>query len=305
MKFSKIFLTLTVAAAFTACANKTEWDVSGDINTGKAEVGFESATVAYNESDGLVKLPIKVTGERNGNIKIKVKATDGTAVQEEHYIMTSEDLNIPAGEDVSLEFRLLDDGQEENDAREFTLTITGVEGAELSEISTCTVTLKDVDANPFFKLFGTYVAEAYDMEGNPCNFNVTIDDEAEGTEKYLYAAGQPDSFYGFDTKWILAYSTDGTLSFEYGYWDGLYNFGSFTGVVTLQPFFFNADTEKWAPAESAAATYNDTFDTITFEEGMAVGTGVYVYDNGQITTYAGRYDGPVYVTKFTKVVLAE
>lgn len=302
MKFSRIFLALTVATAFTACSNKTEWDVSGDINTTDAEVGFESATVAYNESDGLVKLPIKVTGERNGNIKIKVQATDGAAVQEVHYLMTSGDLNIPAEEIVSVELRLLDDGQEENEDREFTLTITNVEGAKLSEISTCTVTLKDVDANPFFKLFGTYEAEAFDLEGNPCNFTVTIDDEAEGTEEYLYAAGQPGSFYGFETKWILAYSPDGTLSFEYGYWDGLYNFGSFTGVVTLQPFFFNADTEKWVPADAASATYNDTYDTITFEEGMAVGTGVYKYEDGQITSYVVCYDGPVYVTKFTKVV---
>jgi len=301
MKFSRIFLTLTVAAAFTACSNKTEWDIDGDMNTTDALVGFESATVVYNESDGLVKLPIKVTGERNGNVKINVKATDGTAVQEEHYIVTSGDLNIPAEEEVSIELRLLDDGQEENEDREFTLTITSAEGAKVSEIGTCTVTLKDVDANPFFKLFGTYEAEAFDLEGNPCNFTVTIDDEAEATEQYLYAAGQPESFYGFDTKWILAYSDDGTLTFEYGYWDGLYNFGSFTGVVTMQPFFYDEENERWVPAESASATYNDTYDTITFEEGMAVGTGVYKYENSQVTSYAGRYDGPVYVTKFTKV----
>ena len=167
MKFSRIFLTLTVAAAFTACSNKTEWDIDGDMNTTDALVGFESATVVYNESDGLVKLPIKVTGERNGNVKINVKATDGTAVQDVHYIVTSGDLNIPAEEKVSIELRLLDDGQEENEDREFTLTITSAEGAKVSEIATCTVTLKDVDANPFFKLFGTYEAEAYDLDGNP------------------------------------------------------------------------------------------------------------------------------------------
>ena len=301
MKFSRIFLTLIVAAAFTACANKTEWDVSGDINTSKAEVGFESATVAYNESDGLVKLPIKVTGERNGNIKIKVNATDGTAVQEVHYIMTSGNLIIPADEVASLEFRLLDDGQEENEDREFTLTITNVEGATLSDISTCTVILKDVDADPFFKLFGTYEAEAYEPDGTPCNFTVTIDDESEGTGEFLYAAGQPSSFYGFDTKWILGYSEDGTLTLQYGYWDGVYNFGSFKGVVCLMPYFYNEQTGKWVPSESASATYNDTFDTITFEDGMAIGTAVYVYENSQITDYAGRYDGPVFVKKFTKV----
>ena len=39
-----------------------------------------------------------------------------------------------------------------------------------------------------------------------CNFTVTIDDESEGTGEFLYAAGQPSSFYGFDTKWILGYS---------------------------------------------------------------------------------------------------
>ena len=301
MKISRLFLTLTVAAAFTACSNKIEWDIDGDINSGNAQVGFASSNVAFNESEGLVKLPIQVTGERNGNIKIKVQATDGTAIHEQHYIMTSGDLNIPAEEEVSIELKLIDDDQEVNEDREFTLTITSVEGAKVSETATCTVTLKDVDNKPFFRLFGKYEAEAYDTDGNPCNFYVTIDDEGENTEEYLYAAGLPDGFEPFDIKWILAYSPDGTMTFEMGYWDGTYNFGSFSGVVTTQPYFYNETDERWYPAETASATYNDTYDTITFQEGMALGTAVYKYEGGQITTYAGRYDGPIIVKKFTKV----
>ena len=291
---------LAAASMMLAACSEKE-----NVNSSDATVGFQSTTVEYKESDGMIKLPIKIDGERNGNIKIKVEATDGTAKSEEHYILTSGDINVPATVEgtIDLEIRLIDDGQTENDDREFKLTITEVNGATLGANKTVTVVVKDVDKNPYYKLFGTYTADAYDVEGNPCPFTVTIDNDGDTDEQYLYATGLPTDFYQFDTKWILAYSPDGNLTFEYGYWDGLYNFGSFVGVVTTMPYFQNESTGKWAAAESASATYNDTFDTITFEDGMGMCTAVFAYDEASrnVTDYMGYYDGPVVVKSFKRV----
>lgn len=294
MKKIKLFLLTAAAVLFAACSED-------DLNSNAVQVGFEGAQIQFNESDGLVHFPLKVVGERNGDIKVKIGVTSGTAVENEHFIITSYDINIPADADeVCVEMRIIDDGQTENDDRTFTISVVDIQGAELSQDATCTVVLKDVDANPFFKLFGKYEAEAFDVKsGDPCNFIVTIDDDGDGDGKYLYASGCPSFWYGFDTKIILGYNPDGTLNVEYGYWDGLYNFGSYTGVVCYQPGFLTEG--KIRPVEEASATYNSTFDTITFEDGLLFTTGVYVYDNGNITDYKGYYDAPVYVTKLTKV----
>lgn len=293
MKKIKLFMLTAVAAIFAACSDT-------DINTTPVEVGFGSNVVAFNESDGIVKIPLKVYGEANGMVKISVKAEDGTAITEEHYILTSENISIPAGEETSLELRLLDDGQEENENREFTITIESAEGAAISEsFNEIKVIIKDVDAVPFFKLFGTYKCEAVDITtGNPIEFNVTLNDEGEGTQEYLYGDGQPNTWYGFETKMIFGFHDDGQLTFEYGYWDGLYNFGSFTGVVCYHPYLYSGS--KYVPAESTTATYNDTFDTITFAEGTFAATAVYAYSGG-IGDYMGRYDDLINLVKMTKI----
>lgn len=299
MKNIKLFLLAAAATMFAACSEE-------EFNSNAVTVGFESSTISYKESDGTIILPLKIEGERNGDIKVQVVATDGTAKSEQHYIMTSGDINIPANaEEIGVEIRLLDDGQEENEDRTFTLKVVSAKGAQISSIGEVVVSLLDVDANPYYKLFGTFEAEAVDLEGKPCNFTVTIDNDGDTDEKYLYACGLPESIAAeWDAnacKWILAYDPDGTLTFEVGYWDGLYNFGSFVGVVSTMPFFLEGD--KLLASETASATYNETYDTIEFEEGMLLGIGVYAYDqaSSSITQYMGRYGLPVYVTKLTRV----
>ena len=296
MKNIKLFMLMAVAAMFAACSDT-------DINTTPVEVGFELNTISFNETDGIVKVPIKIKGEANGCVKVKVKTTDGTAIGEKHYILTGENINIPAGEAVNLELRILDDGQEENDNREFKITIESAEGATISETNNeIHVVIKDVDAVPFFKLFGTYVCEAIDPQTNdPINFIVTLNDENEGTQEYLYGDGQPSIWTGgFETKMIFGFVGDGQLTFEPGYWDCLYNFGSFYAVACYQPY--NLSGEKYVPVESSTATYDESFSTITFAEGTYVSTAIYAYDlnTSTISDYKGYYDTPILLVKMTK-----
>lgn len=301
MKYIKLFMLAAVATLFAACSDDESF------NTSEVTVGFEAAEQTYLESAIMINVPVKITGERNGDIKLKVEAVDGTAKDGEHYLVTSTDLNLPADSKddvITVEVTIYDDGSEENDDRSFTLNIIDAKGAKIGTRS-CAITLKDVDKNPYFKLFGTYTVEAYDLKtGDPANFDITINDDSDpdSDEKYLYGAGAPDSWYGFESSWILEYSPNGTLQFSTdGYWDGLYNFGSFKGAVSVLPYVLT-DASKLLPCDDGMgpqAVYNDTFDTIEFVDKCIITTAIWSY-NGGFEAYKGYYDAPVVVKKLTK-----
>lgn len=294
MKTIKLFLLTAIVTMFTACSDD-------DFNTKSVTVGFDSDEVYYNESDGLVRLPFVVEGERNGDIKVAIEIKENTAKDDVHFRVTSKVFNIPSdAEDVSVEMMILDDGMEENEDRDFTISIVQVQGGSPSEHNNCKIILKDVDAKPFFKLFGTFEAEAFYLKNKkPCNFKVVIDDEAEGTEEYLYGAGQPADWDVFKTKMIFGYNGDGTLSFEWGYLDGLYNFGSFIGVVSYAPYRLNAEG-KAIFTEAVTVTYDKTYKTITFPENTLINTAVFSYDGG-VKDYMGYCNDMVVITKLTRV----
>lgn len=301
MKYIKLFMLAVVATLFVACSDDDSFNSNNDVT-----VGFEAAEQTYNESDNMIYVPVKVSGERNGDVKIKVEAVDGSAKDGTHYMVTSGDINIPGDSEedvVNIEVLVYDDGTEENDDREFTLNIVDANGATVS-ISSCVVTLKDVDKNPYFKLFGTYTVEAIDVATEtPVTFDLVINDDADAAsaEKYLYGEGAPSHWFGFDSKWILEYHPDGTLQFSTdGYWDGLYNFGSFKGAVSVLPYHVVGG--KLTPCndgQGPKAVYNDTFDTIEFVDDCYLSTAVWSY-NGGFEAYKGYYDDYIYVTKLTK-----
>lgn len=301
MKYYKLFMLIVVASLFAACSDDDSFNTNGDVT-----VGFAATEQVYNESDNMIYVPVKISGMRNGDIKFKVEAVDGSAKTNTHYMVTSGDINLPADSEddvVNIEIAIYDDGQEENDDREFTLNIINADGATVG-ISSCVVTIKDVDKNPYFKLFGTYNVEAIDTKtGDAVNFELVINDDqdAASAEKYLYGEGAPSTWYDFDTKWILEYHPDGTLQFSTdGYWDGLYDFGSFKGAISVLPY--NLVGSKLVPCEDGQgpkAVYNDTFDTIEFVDDCYLSTAVWSYTT-TFEAYRGYYDPFIKVTKLTK-----
>lgn len=304
MKYIKLFMLAAVATLFAACSDDESF------NTNEVTVGFEAAEQTYLESAVMVNVPVKITGERNGDIKLKVEAVDGTAMDGKHYMVTSTDLNLPADSEddvISVEIMIYDDGTEENDDRTFTLNIVDAKGATVGT-SSCVVTLKDVDKNPYFKLFGTYTAEFIDVKtGAKTNVEVTIDDdgEVENDEDYLIMHGMVlNGAWDAACGWYLKYSPDGTLQFEWGYFWKAYNFGSFYGATTTMPYLYNPETGKCDPQDAIQATYNDTFDTIEFEPNSVVGQGVFDYNPNtgaiDVNTYYGVFGSQYLISTFKK-----
>ena len=87
MKYFKLFMLLLVACTFAACS-----DDDNNNTNGETTVSFANATLKLKESAGLVNIPIKVEGARNGDVSVVVKAEEvgeSPAVEDKNYIITS------------------------------------------------------------------------------------------------------------------------------------------------------------------------------------------------------------------------
>lgn len=294
MKSIYTYLLIIATVLLAACSD------DDNLNTNNVTVSFEQSEFTYLESAGLVNIPLKVEGARNGDIKVQLKVTDGTAISEGHYIVTSDVINIPVdSEDTTfdVEVLLLDDGNTENDDRNFTIAIAEVEGASIGANASCNVILQDVDKNPYFKLMGEWTLTAVDAgTGEELSWNVNISDN-DGydsyAEDYLVFKGynEAGSFNG-DAIWLVAYDKSGTLSItstEYFY--AAYNFGSFIGAVCITPM----DMSGKPSTTAIPGTFNNTFDEIVFDTSVSIlGLKVHEYntETGEIGSYMGRLGNP-------------
>ena len=309
MKHIILSFLAIVAGVLCACSDDDNW------NSTHVTIGFTESKYDVRESDDIIQIPFQITGERDGDISIQVKATDNTAIANAHYIVTSNIIRVPENADSDeiffVEVRIIDDGDEENDNRSFSLDIVKLEGATTNEISHCDINIKDVDKNPYFKLLGSYNAYLYDMETNEeVKMDVELsykDNNHDYTEQYLVAMGM-FVFNSFDKgcPWFLTYRADGTLKFEnessinYGFYQKSDFIGGWTGVTTVSPFHL-AD-EGFELADYVNATYNEDFTEIVFEEGAAIANAVYQYDNERKAINKDAYRGYMDGFKLLKLV---
>ncbi|WP_308247217.1 hypothetical protein [uncultured Prevotella sp.] len=87
MKYLKLFMLLVIACAFAACS-----DDDNNNTNGETTVSFANATLNTKESAGLINIPIKVEGARNGDVSVVVKAEEvgeSPALEDKNYIITS------------------------------------------------------------------------------------------------------------------------------------------------------------------------------------------------------------------------
>ena len=287
MKYLKVLALCLLPLSFTACSDDDEVAMN---NTG-ATVGFESAQVTYNENAGIITVPFVVEGEQNGAIRVNYTVQDGTAVNEEHYLVTTNTVLIPADDNTGYgcEIRLLDDGMTENDDRTLTVTINSVEGASIGANSSCEVTIADVDKDPYYKLMGVYTLTAIDAtNGNPVSFEVELTggstaEEQGANEHVRFVAVGFDNSYMTDEPWIIEYNESAeTLTVVKGdaFATGL-NFGSFIGSMAITPMDQTA-----AEVSEMNGTWSEDYTTITFDESLLLGVGVYDDATG---AYAGFY----------------
>lgn len=169
MKYIKLFMLMVAAILFTACSDEETYNT--DATTA---VEFEKTTMTVKESEGLIKLPVKITGKRNGMIRLTIKAegVDGSS-EAPSYVAAKESANGSEGdysittktlvvktdtitsEVMNFEMKVLDDKIMNSDRKvRFTLS---VEGAKLGAKNTLDVKIENDERTVYDLLAGDWV----------------------------------------------------------------------------------------------------------------------------------------------------
>lgn len=169
MKYIKLFMLMVAAILFTACSDEETYNT--DATTA---VEFEKTTMTVKESEGLIKLPVKITGKRNGMIRLTIKAegVDGSS-EAPSYVAAKESANGSEGdysittktlvvktdtitsEVMNFEMKVLDDKIINGDRKvRFTLS---VEGAKLGAKNTLDVKIENDERTVYDLLAGDWV----------------------------------------------------------------------------------------------------------------------------------------------------
>lgn len=168
MKYLKLIVMALLPLAFAACSDD-------DFNSGNATVGFEETSVSVSESATEILLPIRVTGDHTGMVKVEVvlKETQGVSMEKDvNIIQTSQVIYLPAGTDeANVEFRTSMRTLTLDSNRYFTMEITSAEGATLDN-ATCQVNIEEMtveyeDVLGTWRITGTVMgsdeSESYDL----------------------------------------------------------------------------------------------------------------------------------------------
>lgn len=159
-KIFSIITCLTAALCLLGSCSDEE-----KINTGNAQVSFAQTELSVKESKGIFYVPINVSGEQNGTIKlsISVSSNDANCKEDVNYIITSKDIIVPENKTlVNVEIKAIDD-RVINADRHFTLHIDNANGASISGNSSVNVTLLDNDDIPYERMAGTWVVSAINI----------------------------------------------------------------------------------------------------------------------------------------------
>ena len=179
MKYWKLLAMCMLPLSFVACSS----DDDAPVNTGNATVEFQNADIEVKENATIVELPIVVSGEHNGEIRVTAKMVSSSAnfQADKDVIVTTENFVLPAEtETVNLEAHLVGLANDAIEAgRTITFEITEVIGASIGSNKTCTVELKE--NNP---LEGTYTMRGLDIfKGAVGSFKCALSMEEGITDK--------------------------------------------------------------------------------------------------------------------------
>lgn len=287
MKLTKYLLVACSALFLASCSDDENLNTDGNVT-----VQFASATTKAKENADLFYVPLEVTGKTNGPIRVTVDVTETSAspaIADDHYIVTSKTVVIPNDStQVNIEIAAIND-MEINDDRQFTITITNVEGAKVGQISSTVVTITDDDSLFYEAIQGQWtftdinffddVEESFKM-----NF-VGVDDSQEDYEKILYLSGfsgrsnlVAEVQYSYDDPSQTIY-----LEFELGQVLGQLNF---TGLGVCDVCLFGVSGNYLVDEGVITAIANTDMHTITFDPMDVFYLGV--VSNGE---YMGGFDG--------------
>lgn len=270
-------MLLAVVSLFAACSS------DDDYNTNEATVSFACTTVTTKESAGIVNIPINVTGLRNGNVSVSIKAEevgDNPAKEDVNYMITCKTINLNADTlengTINVEVKMVDDS-EINESRTFKLTIVSANGAKIGENASTNVIIRDNDAAFYEKFFGKWklTGTIEDSKGaSTFSKDVTIsgatDEESYDYDNILTASapGLINVGKSIDCEWHFRYTFDketktGTLGIVCGEVIGTYGTSYQWMWITDNGTSFTTDdvTAPWALGEDNAFP-----TTITFPE---------------------------------------
>lgn len=265
MKFRKIYTLLLTSFLFVACSEEESW------NSSDVTVNMAQEEVLVKESAGIFNVPVTVSGELNGPIKVTVEVTEAgenPAMEDVHYIVTSKSIVIPAdATGGNIEICAVDDN-DINETRTFTVKIVNVEGASVGNQTVTTVGLRDNDSAFYEKLQGKWKMSVNSPYTGAQTWDVTVigyDETEDGYNEILYVTGM----MGYDwTQATLLYNFDMntqkvTLSFALGtmFAEGV-NFGA-DGLNDV--YLGTAEGNQMVIEGTIDGECNDDFTTITFD----------------------------------------
>ena len=142
MKYIKLFMFLAVASVFAACSDDdSSWNTAADVT-----VNMKNPTMKVKENVGIFNVPVVVTGETNGPVKVNVTVKDAganPAKKDVNYLVTDTTIVITEGEG-NVEIKAVDD-DDINDPRTFDVNIVSAEGAKVGTQATTAVTIRNMD----------------------------------------------------------------------------------------------------------------------------------------------------------------
>lgn len=271
MKLYKIFAISLAALTLSACSDDDDdFNTVADITV---SMGQTSLSVSEDFLSGTYyQIPVVLSGETNGPVKVTVDvapATENPAIEDEHYVITSKTITIPAGETSGhIEFHSAGDDLENPD-RSFICTITSAEGASIGTDASCTVTLLDNERllpEAYAKVLGEWLVTC-----DAGQYQMTISGYEEGEDGYLTSVlmsgwnGYPQcvATAGFS---LDASTGVVSLSLAYGQIIASVRFNNY-GQQDVQLIGF--DGTYIYPTGSQTIESDENVTTFTFSQGVA------------------------------------
>jgi len=264
MKTTKILAVALAALTMTACSDDDDFNTASDVT-----VEMEETQILAKESTKMIYVPVVVKGEANGPICVTVEmtapASDYDAAQEDKdYIVTSKTVNIPKGvESVSIELYPKWEKGVINDDIAFDVTISKADGAQIGELKSTEVVIRDSDKDPYNILTGVWTYSEYSFADQAENsYNVSIEQPDEFIKNEETGKNEPNPEYGY-VLYMYGYSQYGFmyLPLDYNYNEdtkevklsipmnslmctGPINFGNFLGVMYTSIYNGNNPIKK-------------------------------------------------------------
>ena len=299
MKYLKYLALAVFALALGSCSDDdSDWNTTADTT-----VSLPAEGVTVRETRGIYKVPVQVSGSRNGAVKVtvEVKETGANPAKEEvNYMLTSK-TSIVGADTVStdgyIEVETIDD-DEINDDRTFEMTIVSAEGAKVGNATTI-VTIKDNDSNPYDRLMGTYTLTA-PSPFDDSTIKETVKIEAPDKESDYGKKFKLTGMKGYDWNYlVLNYKYDketreGSIfaTMPQTNATGL-NFGSDAPSADITLYTIN--TAGKPSTENITGHWNADLTQITFDNGLYAAV---VYNGKNIGGWFGY--GPGITLKKTK-----